>query len=145
MEKDFFKAMESKLAGDFFGPFRFSRYMLKYINYWELITYDQIKEIVELIKYNGSTYTFFPFCYLYLEIDLYKYYIEKSYDPSWNKEKANIQIEGFASHPLEAEEKSNKLDEFKQLIPKLKKIKKRLIEEGAYIASDGTKNLKNIL
>lgn len=135
---NFVETIKSKLTGgNVWGPSRFSTFMLEHIDDWEKITYQEIKEIVELIKYNGSTYTFFPFCYLFLEIDLFRYYEKMSY-VSWNKEKAKKQIKSFKVYPLSKEEKVNKLRHYQLILPRLRAIKKRLIKEGAYeVTPDG--------
>lgn len=130
MKKEFFEILRSRLLSNL-GPSRFNTFMLKHIDHWEFISYDQIKELVEEIKFHGSTYSFFPFCYLFLEIDLYKYYLKRA-NEDWDKEKADIHIRSFRSHSIDQEEKITKLEYFNSIHHRLEKIRERLLKEGAY-------------
>lgn len=127
MEKGFIDTITSSTR----GPQKFAGYMLDHISYWELITYNQIKELIEAIKLKGALYDFLPFCYLFLEIDLFRYYIEKA-NSDWNDPKIAKQINSFNRYPFFYEEREEILNHHKSVVPILKKIKARLIEEGAY-------------
>lgn len=133
MEREFLTIIKKKLRGNI-GAGQFARFMLNHINMWETITYPEIKSIVDEIKYHGSTYSFFPFCWLYLEIDLFQYY-ELQAKTVWKTKIAEIQIASFISYPISYEEKSEKLRYQESIILKLKNIKLRLLEEGAIEAS----------
>lgn len=132
IDQNFYPEIVKRLTIETYGPFGFSEFMLRYIEQWKNIEYQEILTIVELIKFTGGVYSFLPFCYLFIEIDLYTYYKQQVEVGNWDEVKAFAQIKSFKVHPLESfSDKKQLLDEFPEALPMLQAIKGKLIIEGA--------------
>ncbi len=130
IEQGFYKEMRKRILGCV-SPSRYSQFMLRSIEYWKSMTFSDLEFLLVDINIRGGSYTLFPFCYIILQIDLYRYTIEKV-----NKEKSKTEvllyIESFKTHKINHEEMSNILEAYKNTEPLLKNLSRRLISEGAY-------------
>lgn len=131
IDKNFYPYIIERLTTQSYGPFGFSEFMLQYIEQWKEIEYEELLTIVEEIKFSGGIYSFFPFCYLFLEIDLYDYFKKQANEKQWDKEKSFAQINSFRVHPLDTEDKDRLLKEYPKTIEILQLVKTRIILEGA--------------
>lgn len=135
MEKSFQDALLLRLEQNY-GPSRFVTFMIKNINQWEDINFDQLLDIIDHFKYHGCTYALFPFLYNYLNIDIYAMYRVLANQHNWNSEKVKNQIYSFNTHILAAADKQDRLGTVKGSEKMLLEISNRLIREGALVRTE---------
>ena len=86
------------------------------------------------IKYNGlALYTFLPFFYKFIGIDLYTYYKQISESKNWDKDKIDMIIADFKLYPNEfyGGEIEIDLKEYNLILKLFSQIRSNLIRQGA--------------
>ena len=134
MDKNFKLAMLERIWQGF-GPSRFSTFMLKHISQWKDIQLINLLDVLDEFKYTGQTYTFFPFFYIYLRVNVYEIYKKQAIEKEWDVEKVQIQIKSFERHILLDDHKEDRLKAIEQSEKDvqniLQEVMQRLIDEGA--------------
>lgn len=103
--------------------------------WFDKVSYIELKEVVESIKSNNiGLYTFLPFCYIFLGIDLF-YYYEEQLNDEWKDCSSCISIaKDFERYNVKLHydsELNDTLDQFNISKDYLNKIRRKLVKQGA--------------
>lgn len=114
---------------DGIDAYNFERILFTKFDSWVSITLDDIYAIIEEVKDNGlALYTFMPFCYKFLGIDLFQYYRDNVMTSNKSRN-----LSEFSNYPIQI------TNEFERVFrdygieeDNLFKMRKLLIEQGAH-------------
>lgn len=99
---------------------RLESLMIRNVEKWDGMSREDIELIIDTIKFNQiALYSFLPFCYKYLGVNLFTFYVERSKE-LWLDPRSDDIITLFEKYPIEIhefeleylEKKSMSLDSF---------------------------------
>jgi hypothetical protein len=127
MKADFKNKIVSLLL-DGIDEHNFVRILFRDFDSWSNISLNEIYEVLEAIKEEHlALYTFMPFCYKFLGIDLFQYY---RYSFISDKHKAAVSFRNYPIYITNEFERAFK--EYGREMESFLKIRKNLIEQGAH-------------
>jgi hypothetical protein len=122
-----FSAQITRLLKEGIDHYNFRLSAIKNIQLWESVPLKDVHVIIDEINDSGlALYTFLPFCYKFLGIDMFEYYL-KIYNTNCDTKRKYI-IEGFKDYPIEVD---YSLSEFISDFNNFKNIGRNLIRQGA--------------